>query len=163
MNFKIGQIAKIIDKKNGCLGGFSIGDKAEIIHFQKSDDRPYIVKNLRNGIIGYASESNLQSLEIEVGDTVRINKQATIEDFTKNHWNGCQMNTLDFIERYGDQDKEFIVKKVSNNCLKVSVFGQYVNLNIFELVEKKENVKEMTVSEIEKELGITGLRIKKED
>lgn len=102
-------------------------------------------------------------MNFEKGDIVRINKQATIEDFTKNHWNGCQIYTLEFIERYGDENKEFVVEKARNNCLEVSNFRQCVNSNIFELVKKKENKKEMTVSEIEKALGITGLRIKKEE
>ena len=101
--------------------------------------------------------------KFKVVDTVKINKQATIEDFTKNHWNGCQNDTLEFIKEYGNTDRTFIVNKITPmNNLSVVEF-ECVNHNIFELIKKKENVKEMTVSEIEKELGITGLRIKKED
>lgn len=33
-------------------------------------------------------------MKIEVGDIVKINEQSTIEDFVKNHWNGCQRSTL---------------------------------------------------------------------
>lgn len=90
----------------------------------------------------------------EVGDLVKINKQATIEDFTKHCWNGCQINTLKFIENYGDKDKTFRVVHLGDEYLNLKEIGgncvyEVVNINIL----KKISVKEMTISEIEKELG----------
>lgn len=164
MKFKIGNRTKLIDKKSTCLSGFSIGDEIEIMEIDNNDDDlKYRIKNTSNHLSGWAKESDLQPLEIEIGDTVKINKQATIEDFTKNHWNGCQIDTLGFIKEHGDKDEEFIVTKITKNHLFILESEKYINRNIFELVKKKENIKEMTVSEIEEALGITGLRIKKED
>lgn len=84
-----------------------------------------------------------------VGDKVKINRQATIEDFTKDHWEGCQIDTLNFIRDYGDMNKEFIVEESYDKYVRLR--GKYVNKNIIQLVEKVK--KEMTISEIEKELG----------
>ncbi len=93
-------------------------------------------------------------MEYEIGDRVKINKQATIEDFTKHCWNGCQIDTLKFIQNYGDKDKTFRVVRLDNGCLDLKEIGsdcvnELVNINIL----KKISVKEMTISEIEKKLG----------
>lgn len=89
----------------------------------------------------------------EIGDIVRINRNATIHDFTKNHWNGCQSDTLEFIKTYGSEEKQnktFRVKETySDGDVRVSGFDYIVNGNIFELAP----VKEMTVQQIETELG----------
>ena len=164
MGFKVGNITKIIDKKSCCLNAFSIGDEVEIIEIDENDDDlKYKVKKVSDDWTGWAKESDLQPLKVKIGDTVRISKEATIEDFTKNYWNGCKIDTLDFIREYGDSEKQFTVRKVDKDNEYLELYGvdELVNYNIFELVESK--AKEMTVSEIEKELGITGLRIKKED
>ena len=103
---------------------------------------------------------------IKVGDRVRINKKATIEDFTKNHWNGCQMTTLAFIKQQGDSDKIFVVEESCNDdCvdLKSKESNEHyilVNINILEKIE--EDVKEMTIEETSKELGYK-IKIKEEE
>ena len=107
---------------------------------------------------------------IKVGDKVRVNKKATIEDFTKNYWNHCQSDTLDFIEKEGDSDKIFdVISKIDNDCVclkrKKSDYDDYddydnVNINILEKIE--EDVKEMTIEEISKELGYK-IKIKEEE
>lgn len=99
----------------------------------------------------------------KVGDIVKINKQATIEDFTKHFWNGCQIATLNFIQNYGDKDKTFKVVRLDDECLDLkeienNCVSKSVNINIL----KKISVKEMTISEIEKELGHP-IKIIKED
>lgn len=91
-------------------------------------------------------------MKFKVGDKVKINKQATIEDFTKDSWNGCQENTLNFLRSYGGEDKIFKVIYVDNDYLDIKDIEnnhllELVNINIF------EKVKEMTITEIEKELG----------
>lgn len=103
---------------------------------------------------------------IKVGDRVRVNKKATIEDFTKNHWNGCQMTTLAFIKQQGDSDKIFVVEESHNDdCvdLKSEESNEhyiFVNINILEKTE--DVVKEMTIEEISKELGYK-IKIKEEE
>ena len=51
----------------------------------------------------FSTDMIKKATDFKVGDKVRINKQATIEDFTKNYWNGCQMGTLDFIRSNADE------------------------------------------------------------
>lgn len=102
-------------------------------------------------------------MEYEIGDIVKINKQATIGDFTKNCWNGCQTDTLDFLREYGAEDKTFRVVRIDDGCLDIKEIGsnyvnELVNINIL----KKMQVKEMTIHEIEKELGYP-IKIIRED
>lgn len=91
--------------------------------------------------------------KFDIGDIVKINRNATIHDFTKNFWNGCKSDTLKFIGLYGSeekQDKTFrVIRTHSDGDIEVAGFDYIVNGNIFELVK----VKEMTVEQIEKELG----------
>ncbi len=96
-------------------------------------------------------------MKFQVGDKVKINTQSTIEDFTKNHWGGCQIGTLNFIQGYGDINKEFIVEESYDRYVRLK--GRFVNNNILQLVEKVK--KEMTIAEIEKELGYS-IKIVKE-
>lgn len=90
-------------------------------------------------------------MEFKVGDIVKINKEATINDLVRNHWNGCQIDTLDFLRYYADQDKKFIVKESSRNYVVLRGHTNLVNINILTLV--RHQAKKMTVSEICKELG----------
>lgn len=90
-------------------------------------------------------------MKFKVGDKVRINKQATIEDFTKNYWNGCQMGTLDFIISNADEEETFIVTKATKEYLKVEGYSGVVNINIFELVERKS--KKVTMKEVCEKFG----------
>lgn len=90
--------------------------------------------------------------DFKPGDKVRINKQATIEDFTKNHWNGCQNDTLKFIKEYATKERTFIVEKVDKDeCLTLEGHEDIVNSNIFELVERK--VKKVTMKEVCEKFG----------
>ena len=96
-------------------------------------------------------------MKFQKGDTVKINKQATIDDMSKNHWNGCQRDTLNFIQRYANSNKTFKLNSdyLYDDYVEIKVkeddeVKEYlVNTNILELIDKKE----MTISEIEKELG----------
>lgn len=92
-------------------------------------------------------------MKFKKGDTVKINKQATIDDMSKNYWNGCQMDTLNFIRRYANRNKIFKINYISQNNDYVTINDEIeeylININILELVDKKE----MTILEIEKELG----------
>ncbi len=85
-------------------------------------------------------------MKFKVGDRVRINKQATIEDFTKNYWNGCQSATLDFIRNNANEEKSFIVTKATEKYLELKDYDEVININIFELVERK--VKKVTMKEV---------------
>lgn len=103
-------------------------------------------------------------MKFKIGDKVKINKQATIEDFTKDFWNGCQENTLDFLRSYGGEDKIFKVIYVDNDYLNIKDIEnnrlfELVNINIFEKVE----IKEMTLAEIEKALGYPIKVVKEEE
>lgn len=102
-------------------------------------------------------------MKFEVGDRVKINKQATIDDFTKNFWNGCKFDTLSFLQFYGDEDKTFKVihlnsKSVDLEDTELKCTKECINVNILRKIE----VKEMTIAEIEKELGYP-IKIIKED
>lgn len=90
-------------------------------------------------------------MEFKVGDKVRINKQATIEDFTKNHWNGCQMGTLNFIRSNADEEEIFIITKVTEEYLKLEGYDEVININIFELVKRKN--KKVTMKEVCEKFG----------
>ena len=101
---------------------------------------------------------------IKVGDSVKINKKATLEDLTKNHWNGCQLTTLGFIRTQADSDEIFVVEESHNDdCVDLKSEEsneKYMLVNI-NILEKTENdVKEMTIEEISKELGYK-VKIKK--
>lgn len=89
--------------------------------------------------------------DFKPGDKVRINKQATIEDFTKNHWNGCQSATLDFIRNNANEEKSFIVTKATEKHLELKDYDEVININIFELVERK--VKKVTMKEVCEKFG----------
>ena len=96
-------------------------------------------------------------MKFQKGDIVKINKQATIDDMSKNYWNGCQEHTLNFIKRYVNSNKTFKLDTHYLNddyvTIKVKEYDgvkEYlVNTNILELIDKKE----MTISEIEEKLG----------
>lgn len=104
-------------------------------------------------------------MKFKVGDIVKINKQATIEDFTKNFWNGCCSNTLNFLKKYGHLEKVFKVEFVNEDYLDLlniedDTYNELVNVNILKKTEVP--IKEMTIVEIEKELGYP-IKVIKED
>lgn len=98
--------------------------------------------------------------DFKIGDKVRINKQATIEDLTKNLWNGCQIATLNFIRSNADGEETFIVTRVTERQLKLEGYNEFVNINIFELAEKK--AKKVTMKEVCEKFGYD-VEIKKEE
>lgn len=100
-------------------------------------------------------------MKIKAGDKVRINKQATIEDFTKNYWNGCQGNTLNFIRSNADKEKTFIVTKATGEYLELEGYDEVVNINIFELVERKS--KKVTMKEVCEKFGYDVEIVKEEE
>lgn len=99
--------------------------------------------------------------DFKTGDKVRINKQATIEDFTKNYRNGCQRETLVFIQNNANKEKNFIVEEVTDKWLSLKGFDGIVNINIFELVERKS--KKVTMKEVCEKFGCDVEIVKEEE
>ncbi len=85
------------------------------------------------------------------GDLVKINKRATIEDLISNYWEGCQLSTTEFIKEYAGLDKEFVVDDVDGGAILLKGIKYPVTKSILRVVGKAH--KEMTIGEIEKELG----------
>jgi hypothetical protein len=150
MKYKVGDKVKIVKERTSCMNTSGKMDKylGTVMTIKEVYDFRYYMEEDEgrwawddNDIEGYAEK-------IEVGDIVKLNKKAKIEDFTKNYWNGCQISTLDFIKNYWN-DEEFIVEDVNDRWAKLE--GLLVNINILILVKKSK--KEMTIAEIEKELG----------
>lgn len=174
--FKIGELVKVIEGHDGNDEiKNKIGRIIKIDKYAKDLDIEF-----KENIKGWGYDCNKWNVpfskvvkyddSIKVGDKVKLNKKATIEDFTKNYWNHCQLDTLDFIEKEGDSDKIFdVISKIDNDCVclkRKSDYDDYdykyydnVNINILEKIE--EDVKDMTIEEISKELGYK-IKIKKE-
>ena len=76
-------------------------------------------------------------------------------------WNGCKSNTLVFIQEYFDSDKIFTISEISaKGNLVLKEFNEYfVNYKLFNLVPCKE----MTIAEIEEELGYQIKVVKEEE
>jgi hypothetical protein len=91
---------------------------------------------------------------IEVGDIIKLKMDATMECLTNNYWNGCQSTTLRFI-RNAYNGRKYEVISIFNDMPEVMVNGELcmVNKNIVELVEKKKQVKEYTMKELQDKLG----------
>lgn len=80
-------------------------------------------------------------MNFEIGDKVRINKKATIEDFTKDNWNGCQFGTLKILKDCTPKNYTFTIQeKIGNKCVKLN--GYLVNVNILEKVKELLDDKE---------------------
>lgn len=94
----------------------------------------------------------------EVGDIVTLNREATIEDLVGNKWSGTRSNSCDFLRRF-DESKEFEITELNyrGNCKFKEFEGQtetgFVNKKLLKLVKKAEFKKEMSIEDIEKELG----------
>lgn len=88
-----------------------------------------------------------------VGDIVKIKKEITLHDLTKNSWNGCQMDTMEFLKyaSFESFNTEFKVKEADEKYIKVEGRDEFIKNNIFELVRREP--KEMTVEEICEALG----------
>ena len=52
---------------------------------------------------------------INLYDKIIIDKNATIDDLTSNHWNGCQLKTLDFLENEALKEKTYTIKDFTND------------------------------------------------
>jgi hypothetical protein len=165
MNFKVGdkvRVRKDLKVGDGLISCSVLGDMikfaGEFLTITRVRNEFYDVKeNCWNW-----TDNMLEPIPIEVGDTVRINKKATIEDITKNHWNGCCSVTVNFIKEHGDEEETFVVEGLSifGNLL---IKGETINSAIFELVSKKEpEIKELTIPEIEAKFGCK-VKIIKED
>lgn len=107
------------------------------------------------------STDMIKKVIFKPGDKVRINKQATIEDFTKNYWNGCQLSTLNFIRSNAAEEKTFIVTKVTEEDLKLEGYDEVININIFELAERK--AKKVTMKEVCEKFGYDVEIVKEEE
>ncbi len=96
--------------------------------------------------------------DFEVGDIVTLNREATIEDLVGNSWSGTCSNSLDFLKT-SDEGKEFEITELNyrGNCkFKERTFETgtgFVNKKLLKLVKKAELKKEMSIEDIEKELG----------
>ena len=118
--------------------------------------------NLDFSCWAFSTDMIKKANDFKTGDRVRINKQATIEDFTKNHWNGCQNDTLKFIKEYATKERTFIVEKVDKDeYLTLEGHEGIVNSNIFELVERK--VKKVTMKEVCEKFGYDVEIVKEEE
>lgn len=100
-------------------------------------------------------------MRFKAGDKVRINRQATIDDFTKNCWNGCQIDTLDFIKRYANREKIFTIVEATTEYLRLENYVDAININIFELVEKAS--KKVTMKEVCEKFGYDVEIVKEEE
>lgn len=107
--------------------------------------------NIDFSVWTFSTDMIKKSINFKPGDKVRINKQATIEDFTKNYWNGCKGGTLNFIRNNDDEEETFIVTKATKEYLELEGYSEVVNINIFELVERK--AKKVTMKEVCEKFG----------
>ena len=155
MEFKIGDIVRIISKKSDCLNGFEIGEKVKITDNKNDGCHKYKLKNLEENLTGYANEEDLQLITFQVGDKVKVRLDCTLEDIFENHCHGCLENTMRFIksDRYAQHKVYTIIGVNDKGDIYLDEESNKLNFQIFELVERKENIKEMTVEEISKELG----------
>lgn len=109
----------------------------------------------------FSTDMIKKAIDFKTGDRVRINKQAAIEDFTKNYWNGCKMDTLNFIRSNANKEETFIVTKVAEKYLKLKGYDEVININIFELVERKD--KKVTMKEVCEKFGYDVEIVKEEE
>lgn len=143
MKFKVNDRVVVIKEGTHCQ---NIGDIGII---EKVDFSFYFVRMKKDNDIWCFSEDEITLDEIKVGDLVEINEYSTIDDFTKNHWNGCKNTTLDFISNFAGEGVTFTVTEKHYDYLMLKETSEPININIF----KKVDIKKMTKEEIEKKLG----------
>lgn len=163
--FKVGDLVK--GKENN---GYGITDedmtKGRIIGIENNDELCIqIIEHVDKNYIGRIfKELEYERFELipqnfEVGDKVKIRGDVTLDEIKANDFNGCQINTMEFLSKqssvfYDHFGKEFKIEDIDRNALKLKGMDKYINEVIFEIVEKhKEEPKEMTVEEISKALG----------
>lgn len=160
--FKKGDRVKVIYLRNNTHHRDSIAIGMEGTVIEDFSDRPWIEfdENI-NGDNTYEGSEREKTMcmwenEIEliedfnIGDKVKINKNATIEDFSKNDWNGCQLHTLDFIKAYANKDIIFELVEVEDEYCMLKNERRLVNKNILKLVERKKEILELTLEDIAK-------------
>lgn len=77
-------------------------------------------------------------MEFKVGDKVKIKKNVTLEEIAKDHFNGCQMDTMKFLRNASIDSFEgtFIVKDIwSDKCVELTN-TLFVNVVVLDKVEE---------------------------
>jgi hypothetical protein len=165
MNFKVGDKVRVRKDRDvfiNLLMRKLIG-KVLTITYKNTEFDCYLVKEN-----DFTWTDDMLEPVIEVGDTVRINKNATIEDIVKDCWNECQITTLSFIRKYGDLKCNFKIEGKTDKYANVKEIKEGyltggINIRIFELVSKKEpEIKEVTMKEVCEKFGCDVV-IKKEN
>lgn len=148
--FKVGDIVKGISDEYEMT-------KGKIVNIRKNGDIDIKVLEHNENcdiIYTYLNPKYFELIEedsIKVGDIVEINKNATIEDFTSDHWKGVKASTIRLLES-NDFKKKFRVRKIYNEYVYTTIDEDKEYLLNKKIIQKVE-YKEMTKEEIEKELG----------
>ena len=155
MKFKVGDKVKVININSGCKNGFNIGDVCKITRINNDEEFPI---SINNGCCnGFAYENELELISFKVGDKVKVDKNSTIAQIIDNFWGGCQVDTLNFLKEYfrnWQNDKTLEICNCFGENLVFKGYESYsVRPELFYLVEKAKEVKEMTIKEISEALG----------
>ena len=76
-------------------------------------------------------------MKFKVGDKVKIRKDVTLEEIAKDHFNGCQMDTMKFLlnASFDSFERTFIVKEIlSDGCVRLNN-SFWVNVVVLDKVE----------------------------
>lgn len=76
-------------------------------------------------------------MKFKVGDKVKIRKDVTLEEIAKDHFNGCQMDTMKFLlnASFDSFERTFIVKEIlSDGCVRLNN-SFWVNIVVLDKVE----------------------------
>lgn len=104
----------------------------------------------------------VEELIFEKGDRVTLNKDITLSDLGKNFWDGAQSSTLNFLSEYLDKNEyvftvtKNVKKNLTNrdmNSVRLDEYRDDFSSTISQIVLKKVDFKEMTLEEIEEQLG----------
>lgn len=77
-------------------------------------------------------------MKFKVGDKVKIRKDVTLEEIAKDHFNGCQMDTMKFLlnASFDSFERTFIVKEIlSDGCVRLNN-SFWVNVVVLDKVEE---------------------------
>ena len=167
--FKIGDLVRVIEEHDG--NEEIINKIGKIIAIDSDESLDIEFKVNIGGWGDYHNKWNVPFDKvvkyvdsIKKGDRVKLNKKQQSKILQKNYWNGCQLTTLGFIRKKANENEIFVVEEFyGDDCVDLiseesNEKYELVNINI---LEKTENdVKEMTIEEISKELGYK-IKIKK--
>lgn len=104
----------------------------------------------------------VEELIFEKGDRVTLNKDITLSDLGKNFWDGAQSSTLNFLSEYLNKNEcvftvtKNVKKNLTNrdmNSVRLDEYRDDFSSTISQIVLKKVDFKEMTLEEIEDQLG----------